>query len=816
MIPFVLGAGLLAGTTSSGGDPLPPEVVDQMNKLGKDIADYEHQKETLGKELRENKDAKTGKPLTRDEFKQKDNELDNVKKKLESAEKNKQFISDEARKVAEDAYKARKAQYALPEQIRQLRAKGDPGSLQQAEMLERQLRALDHHFGMIASAGDTTITGTAAYALLAQDCKKHIILSSVSPADPNQLDGRPLPVHEPRLPPRHFSSPLLHFVQGPGGKGTPTPPLRTPEGDPSQRADEIAKQLKQEYGPELETLQTEIGKLDDIKDPTPEQKATLEQLEARMAQIMEGHIIGVLQPNDFTDPQMRESLRAAITREFQKNFSFYYDHGSHMTQINPPDFQIQGQAPASGGAATGQTSTHIKWKLPVQGPGDLELNDGKGHVHNVHVDKNGVVDADVSTPNFNPVNATFEGVDRKKTTWELQGGKWAQTGSQTGVTGQTGAVRQTLRVGGSMDTLTPQQQKSFDLGQYLAELDFLMEYGEEVWFADEGYYPLSYRELNNESVVIDVQYELLRPQDREIFRSGYNQRYRNLESGLGPYRFISVDQPEKKSFNDLYRKYFQQYRPNQTVSFAIQADKPRSPVSAQPNGEAIHRLAITDEWTKLLTPFTLKLGQQQWYAFDDCGPATVQPAADGSIDLKGSILYDSDFGAGLHWTPRVNYQFDDNYVYTGLKGSTAAAHTRWWPQMRLDYSHGTAKDGVLTTKMTFTPAVTLSNPEWYLDKWKDGFNDTMAKDAAGPSAKDFGWQYHGQVLLDGNIGFSLWKTDPETHSKFVHDGAFAKNWHCGEKDAQWTAAPASSFDPAHWPATDANVMPHAEIILETP
>jgi len=133
------------------GEPLPPEVVDQMNQLGKDIADYEHQKETLEKELRENRDAKTGKRLDRDEFKQKEKELDNVKNKLKSAEQNKQFVSDDARKVAEDAYKARKAQYDLPEQIRQLRAKGDPASLQQADMKERQLQALNQFYGPIAS-----------------------------------------------------------------------------------------------------------------------------------------------------------------------------------------------------------------------------------------------------------------------------------------------------------------------------------------------------------------------------------------------------------------------------------------------------------------------------------------------------------------------------------------------------------------------------------------------------------------------------------------------------------------------------------------
>ena len=147
------------------GESLPPDVVDQMNKLGKDIADYEHQKETLEKELRENKDAKTGKRLDRDEFKQKETELDNVKNKLKSAEQNKQFISDDARKVAEDAYKARKAQYALPEQIRQLRAKGDPASLQQADMMERQLQALNQFYGPIALAPIIVPAGQSGYAL---------------------------------------------------------------------------------------------------------------------------------------------------------------------------------------------------------------------------------------------------------------------------------------------------------------------------------------------------------------------------------------------------------------------------------------------------------------------------------------------------------------------------------------------------------------------------------------------------------------------------------------------------------------------------
>ena len=146
-------------------DPLPPEVVDQMNKLGKDIADYEHQKETLEKELRENKDAKTGKRLDRDESKQKQTELDNVKNKLKGAEQNKQFISEDARKVAEDAYKARKAQYALPEQIRQLRAKGDPASLQQADMMERQLQALNQFYGPIALAPIIVPAGQSGYAL---------------------------------------------------------------------------------------------------------------------------------------------------------------------------------------------------------------------------------------------------------------------------------------------------------------------------------------------------------------------------------------------------------------------------------------------------------------------------------------------------------------------------------------------------------------------------------------------------------------------------------------------------------------------------
>lgn len=147
------------------GDPLPPEVVGQMNKLGKDIADYEHQQETLEKELRENKDAKTGKRLDRDEFKQKEKELDNVKNKLKSAEQNKQFVSDDARKVAEDAYKARKVQYALPEQIRQLRAKGDQASLQQVDMMERQLQALNQFYGPIALAPTIVPPGQSGYAL---------------------------------------------------------------------------------------------------------------------------------------------------------------------------------------------------------------------------------------------------------------------------------------------------------------------------------------------------------------------------------------------------------------------------------------------------------------------------------------------------------------------------------------------------------------------------------------------------------------------------------------------------------------------------
>lgn len=268
---------VLWGLPSMGNEPLPPEVVEQMNKLGKDIADYEHQKETLEKELREFKDAKTGKRLTRDEFKQKETELDNVKNKLKSAQQNKDFVSPEARKIAEGAYNARKAQYALPEQIRQLRAKGDPTSLQQAEILESQLRALNGHFGPIA--------------VLLDECKKNFLAASIGFSQ-GVLPAAQLPEHS--LPFNRNSARLVRFSRGlllvPSPPmspyqhlvGEPRVPTPTESGHRLADLERYKQQGKDSYGNDLPQepaqreqkinereakMQTEKGKLEGSPQP---------------------------------------------------------------------------------------------------------------------------------------------------------------------------------------------------------------------------------------------------------------------------------------------------------------------------------------------------------------------------------------------------------------------------------------------------------------------------------------------------------------------------------------------------------------------
>lgn len=175
-LPLALGFSLLVGSPAFGDEPLPPQIRDQMTKLGKDIADYEHQRDTLKKEIETNTDAKTGRPLTPREIRDKRKELETVEQKLKSAEENKNFLAEEARQVAEDAYKERKLQYTLPEIIRQLRANGDPVSRQAAEAYEAQLRRWNQKYGPIASVPPVAAPGAAALALDDNDCRKHVRL----------------------------------------------------------------------------------------------------------------------------------------------------------------------------------------------------------------------------------------------------------------------------------------------------------------------------------------------------------------------------------------------------------------------------------------------------------------------------------------------------------------------------------------------------------------------------------------------------------------------------------------------------------------
>ncbi len=233
-------------------------------------------------------------------------------------------------------------------------------------------------------------------------------------------------------------------------------------------------------------------------------------------------------------------------------------------------------------------------------------------------------------------------------------------------------------------------------------------------------------------------------------------------------------------------------------------------------GSSFRAFAVTDEWTTWLMPYSLKLGKQEFHGRDPCGPTKVNRASDESITLKGTYVRDASHD-GWRLTPRFSHQFEDNYTSTPLSGGspprdTGVNETRWWPDLKIG---STFVDGKFD--LTFNPTLPLSNVDWYLDKWKDGFNDSLAKEAAGPSAKGLSWQYHGQALGDDLIiGASIWRVGDTAHKTFVHDSPYSQYWHCGEKDAGWSAAPAPSLDPRFWPRTDARVVPRTVIQLETP
>ncbi len=211
-MPLALGVSLLVGAPAFGDEPLPPEIRGQMTKLGKDIADYEHQRDTLKKEIETKTDAKTGRPLTPQEIRDKRTELETVEHKLKSVEANRDLVAEEARQVAEAAHKERKLQYALPELIRQLRANPDPVSRQAAEAYEAQLRSLNQKYGPIASVPPVAAPG-AVVALDDNDCRKHV--------------------------------PMLHLVQSPAGQGTAPAPAPGGQTRDEPLPEEIVMQIKQ-------------------------------------------------------------------------------------------------------------------------------------------------------------------------------------------------------------------------------------------------------------------------------------------------------------------------------------------------------------------------------------------------------------------------------------------------------------------------------------------------------------------------------------------------------------------------------------------
>ena len=755
LIQIIVAGSCLLTFAATPDQPVRPQTpaqkkLQEMTDRGAAVADAEQRIKEIDRELsKPNLDPQTKEKLERDRA-----DAERSRQANQGTVENLEGIGSDAHKVFEKARDARRKQHEL-EEARRAAANAQGEDKKKAE---RRVKRLELEFGdankgigtlpplpapyTIASTGSGAPSNLAAALLVEDNCKKHVMLSSVSSLQLPAMGSRELV--SPKVPPQtaHRRNPLLHLVQTP----------------PNSSADDPDAKMEWKI-PKFEYRWRYDGGMTQIDPPAsdPRTKSHSGNFRKFPEGIVPTHM-------DVVDASGR-TIRIKVE----------------------PDGEFQGQLP--------EDFIPFKNILHVTG------KDGKPYI--VTYEK---VDGEFrAIGKFQPAPDPST-VDAGSST----------TGS-TGSTGQTGAVRVTPQARGPLGHLTPKQQRSFDLGQYLAELNFLLEYGDEGIFVEEYLvgHPMSYKELEKEVDWVQDQYEVLSPQDREIFTSGYRLRSYNLNSGLGPYRFTSVDLPVRKEALDLFSKIRQPFPLLNDLTFTIQADQLPKPASAQSNGQPDNRWAITDEWTKWLTPFSLKLGRQQWDAQGKCGPETRKPPSDGSLQLKGSISY-SDVGTDIRWTPKVNYQFGENYGSTSLKGSAAAENTRWWPQLKIGYSRDAAKEGVLNTKITFTPNLTLSNPEWYLDKWNDGFNDTMAKDAAGPSAQDFGWQYHGQMLPGSRIGFSLWMTDPETHGKFVHDSAFAKDWHCGEKDAPWSAAPVSSLDPAHWPRTEAAALPRATIHWEAP
>lgn len=882
-------AAVVVLVTPTPSQTLTPQKTKEMTDLGCKVADAERKAQDIDKALsKPNLD-----PDLRDRLQKEKADAERSKQANEGTAENVEGKDSDAYKVFEKARDARRKQYELDDAKKA--AQGATG--EDKKRADRRINRLQMEFDdakkgigelselpifRYASAGGTTITGTAAYALLEQECKKHIMLSSVDSGEPSWLAGREL-ARNKSFALQHMKNPLLRLVQGNPPKSSSSGAEPTNEQAATRIADQIKDELRQELGGDLK----EYNDLDKIKpeDRTPAQETRRQEIKTKVENAVQSKRDEILGSGKFADKPIWSRLYVKL-----KDFDEELLGKGGMTQIDLPTMQIGG---ATGGATAGPPTTRVSgnatfFKGQVQGPGDLELEDRQGNRHNIYVDKDGSFSKDVETPNFKPIKFTFESASG---TWIWRNGQWQQqipnaagggSGEKSGTTGTKGPAPQSptgsdktaaapgktaddpdptsirilrnlkipLKEGGGMTQIdppnTPTNRISGNFGQlppgFVPEhVDVVDRSGQTIRLTVgsdgkfEGQIPQDFVPVKQILHVIGTDgkpyianYELIggafRPVGKFQQAGPTNEELHQemIEHGTGyepmrpPSKSLRAPTPAKADGGPGTTGQITGAPPPKKVSFNIQTTPIPGLASApQPDGDSSLTFAFTNEWTASLDTFSLK-HDIQWINYDVCGPTTAKPNVDGSIDLKGIVSYSSNLSAGLRWTPRINYQIGEDSVYADLNGSTASpGGTRWSTSMDVDYAYKIGIDNIPEAKVTFKPTLNLGFDR-YNDIWMGKFDDAKARDAAGETAQGFRWQYHGQALGEGRIGFSHWSTTQEIHDTFVHKDAFSRNWESGEKDGIWSAAPVSSLHPAHWPHTDAFALPRVEIRMEAP
>jgi len=706
-----------------------------------------------------------------------------------------------------------------------------------------------------AAAGGATITGTAAFAMLEQDCKKHIMLSSVDPTQPSPSAS---------LNARRMRNPLLHLVQGSpprlpsSGTSTPEP---TNEEIATRIVDQIKNEIKQEFAGDLK----EYSDLNRIKpeDRTPAQNTRLKQIQTKIGQAIQNKWDELTGVGEFANKE-----QVGLVLQKLSTVGDVLLGKGEMPQIDPPTIQI---APSTGGTTTGPVGTRLSnkkgAKFELEGPGTLTLRDGvNGHDPvEVYVEKDGTYDKQTPIVNFKPVEFMFES-DKGK--WIWQNGQWQRmpagtaksSASEAGPTTEGDRPMSEIpfhfnlphRDTGGMTQIDPLKSdqplkpisgnfgklpegvvpKSVDLVDSSGQT-IRLDVGPDGKF--EGQVPAAFTPVKQTLYVIGndgkpyiANYEIINgefrpvgkfqqagPTDEELHKTmtEHGTGYAPMRDNKSPLE----PAPSKADGGPGTTGQTTGTPQPKKVSFHIQATPiPRLASAPQSGDDSSLTFAITDEWTMPLN-FTVKLGQP-WIDYDDCGATVKKTSAATSTSIKGT--YNFVPNTELQYTPRVHveYQKDEgeDYAFTNLwQLSPSLGGKRWAPNIGLDYAYKSGADNIPEATVTFKPT---SKPwlQSFNDLWTNDFNDTAAREQAGPTAQDFGWQYHGQALGEGRIGFSHWSTTEEIHDTFVHEDAFSRNWEFGEKDSEWEAAPVSSLHPAHWPHTDAFALPRVEIRMEAP